>query len=340
MNNKAAMAFCCYLLCCLPLWAQAKSLNSFLNDIEAMPKASLLAAANRANNGIDIRSNKPLIPASTMKLVTAYLALERWGEAHRFSTEFYRQGDTLWVKGLGDPGLTSEELELISLALSKRLRLDEIKRIKLDNSYFPDLRLDGRGRSDNPYDAANAALAVNYNTVHLKRDRRGLRSGEDQTPMTPMARKLGRNVKGSYRMCLPGGRVNAARYFGQVFSQILFNRQLPQQIAQVPADAKLIYTHRNSRNLAKIVETMLEYSNNFISNQLFLLMGAQGGAVTEEKAIAVAEASLKQKFGWRNFKIYDGAGLSRRNRLSTQQLLELVQAMRPWLWLLPAPEGH
>ena len=140
-----------------------------------------------------------------MKLLTAYLALDRWGEDHRLSTEFYRSGDTLWVRGLGDPNLTSEELELVALALDKKLDLSGIKKLAVDHSYFPDINLDGRGKSNNPYDAANSAIGVNYNTVYLKRDRRGLYSGEAQTPMTPMAKKLGRWVKGSYRMSLPGG---------------------------------------------------------------------------------------------------------------------------------------
>lgn len=319
---------------------QSKPLNDYLSEVKAMPEASLLTA--KGPNNVDIRSNKLLVPASTMKLLTAYLALERWGEDHRLSTEFYQVDDTLWVRGLGDPNITSEEIELIALALDKTINLKAIKKLAVDHTFFPEIRLDGRGKSNNPYDAANSAIGVNYNTVYLKRDRRGLYSGEAQTPMTPMAKKLGRWVKGSYRMSLPGGRDKAAEYFAQVFSQIVFAKQLPIDISPVPVNAKKVYTHKNSKTMARVVEQLLEYSNNYMTNQLFLLLGAEGnaGVVSEQAAIDYASRTLREKFGWQDFSIYDGAGLSRKNRLSTQQLLSVAEALRPWRWLLPSARGH
>ncbi|WP_299774150.1 D-alanyl-D-alanine carboxypeptidase [uncultured Pseudoteredinibacter sp.] len=324
----------------MPAVAQAKPLADYLKEVKAMPEASLLTA--KGGGAVDIRSDKPLIPASTMKLLVAYLALEHWGEDHRLSTDFYLQGDTLWVKGLGDPNLTSEELELVALALDKTIDLTKVKKLAVDHSFFPEIRLDGRGKSNNPYDAANSALGVNYNTVYLKRDRRGLYSGEAQTPMTPMAKKLGRWVKGSYRMSLPGGRDKAAQYFAQVFSQIVFAKQLPLEIAVVPATADKIYTHKNSLTIARVVEQLLEYSNNYTTNQLFLLLGAEanGGVVSEQAAIDYASKTFREKFGWQDFTIYDGAGLSRNNRLSTKQLLSVAEALRPWRWLLPSARDH
>lgn len=320
--------------------SQAKPLADYLKEVKAMPEASLLTA--KGPGAVDIRSNKLLIPASTMKLLTAYLALDHWGEDHRLSTEFYRSGDTLWVRGLGDPNLTSEELELVALALDKKLDLSGIKKLAVDHSYFPEIKLDGRGKTNNPYDAANSAIGVNYNTIYLKRDRRGLYSGEAQTPMTPMGKKLGRWVKGSYRMSLPGGRDKATQYFAQVFNQIVFGKQLPIEIAKLPADAEKIYTHKNSKTMARVVEQMLEYSNNYTANQLFLLLGAEanGGVVSEQAAIDYAGRTFREKLGWKDFAIFDGAGLSRKNRLNTQQLLSVAEKMRPWRWLLPSARDH
>ncbi|MBB6523349.1 D-alanyl-D-alanine carboxypeptidase [Pseudoteredinibacter isoporae] len=319
---------------------QAKPLADYLKEVNAMPEASLLTA--KGPGAVDIRSDKLLIPASTMKLLTAYLALDHWGEDHRLSTEFYRSDDTLWVRGLGDPNLTSEELELVALALDKKLDLNGIKNLAIDHSYFPEIKLDGRGKSNNPYDAANSAIGVNYNTVYLKRDRRGLYSGEAQTPMTPMGKKLGRWVKGSYRMSLPGGGDKAAQYFAEVFSQIVFGKQLPITMAKLPADAEKVYTHKNSKTMARVVEQMLEYSNNYTANQLFLLLGAEanGGVVTEQAAIDYASQRFREKLGWQDFAIYDGAGLSRKNRLNTKQLLSVAEEMRPWRWLLPSARDH
>ncbi len=56
-----------------------------------------------------------LLPASTMKLYTAAMALERFGPAHQFRTEILRQGaltvdgtvtGDLYLKGAGDPSLS------------------------------------------------------------------------------------------------------------------------------------------------------------------------------------------------------------------------------------------
>src|ERR1700741_4882733 len=47
-------------------------------------------------------------PASVMKLVTTYAALELLGPAYRWKTEVYRDGEALALKGYGDPKLTFE----------------------------------------------------------------------------------------------------------------------------------------------------------------------------------------------------------------------------------------
>ena len=59
------------------------------------------------------QASKSLIPASLIKLNTAYLAIDKWGVDHAFQTEFYRYQNQLWVKGYGDPYLISEELDLV-----------------------------------------------------------------------------------------------------------------------------------------------------------------------------------------------------------------------------------
>jgi serine-type D-Ala-D-Ala carboxypeptidase/endopeptidase (penicillin-binding protein 4) len=50
-------------------------------------------------------AGEPLNPASVMKLVTTYAALELLGPAYRWKTEAYLDGDHLVLKGYGDPKL-------------------------------------------------------------------------------------------------------------------------------------------------------------------------------------------------------------------------------------------
>ena len=70
-----------------------------------------------AQFGADTR----LIPASTIKIVTALTTLELLGPSHRISTEFYlRDNKILCIKGYGDPYLISERLLEIASELKKR----------------------------------------------------------------------------------------------------------------------------------------------------------------------------------------------------------------------------
>ncbi|MDH3830306.1 MAG: D-alanyl-D-alanine carboxypeptidase, partial [Gammaproteobacteria bacterium] len=74
------------LLVLLPL---STSLASSLDTFNRYHSAGLLYM-DEAGRVIDTkRADDLFVPASTTKLVTAWLALNHWGEAHRFKTDFY-----------------------------------------------------------------------------------------------------------------------------------------------------------------------------------------------------------------------------------------------------------
>ena len=64
----------------------------------------------------------------------------------------------------------------------------------------------------------------------------------------------------------------SAKYFAQVFSKIHLNRNAPVKVGALPKRAKFIYRHHSSRNMQDLLSAMLKYSNNFIANQLFLML--------------------------------------------------------------------
>ena len=57
-----------------------------------------------------VNARESLNPASTMKLVTTYAALELLGPAYRWKTEVYLDGDDVVLRGFGDPKLNYESL--------------------------------------------------------------------------------------------------------------------------------------------------------------------------------------------------------------------------------------
>src|SRR3970040_771256 len=55
-----------------------------------------------------VNARESLNPASTMKLVTTYAALELLGPAYKWKTEVYLDGDDVVLRGFGDPKLNYE----------------------------------------------------------------------------------------------------------------------------------------------------------------------------------------------------------------------------------------
>src|SRR5712671_347220 len=62
---------------------------------------------------LSVRPNEAMNPASVMKLVTTFAALELLGPAYRWKTEVYQDGDNLVLRGYGDPKLTYESFWLL-----------------------------------------------------------------------------------------------------------------------------------------------------------------------------------------------------------------------------------
>ena len=93
---------------------------------------------NEAKPSLALNAAQPMNPASTMKLLTTYAALELLGPTHTWKTEAYAggnieggvlQGDLI-LKGYGDPKLTLENFWL----LLRRLRALGLREIHGDLS--------------------------------------------------------------------------------------------------------------------------------------------------------------------------------------------------------------
>jgi serine-type D-Ala-D-Ala carboxypeptidase/endopeptidase (penicillin-binding protein 4) len=325
---------------------QTFAANDPIAQVRGLDRASLLVQ----EHGRDVIAHQPdslRIPASTMKLLTAFAALETWGGDYRFQTDVYQDNaGWLWVKGYADPYLVSEELDRIVAGL-KTTGLRQAAGIGLDDSYFgPDVEIAGRSSSDNPYDAPVTALAANFNTLSLVRTGDQIRSSEEQTPLTSTARRIGlAGTSGQQRVNLRDRKV-AVGYFGELLAAKLEAAGIAvgdqQRNAPVPRGAKRIYRHTDSRTLTAMIKPMLKYSNNFIANSLFLRLADPDGRgqVSVVDARRAMMDFAHQRFDWRDAAIEDGAGLSRGNRLSARQLVELLDAFAPYRNLLPEQDGN
>jgi len=334
-----------FLSSAIPALVQAKS---GLQTFSKLSNAGLFMQDARGKPIESRHANKAYIPASTTKLVTAWLALNHWGENHRFSTNFYweAQTRTLFIKGSGDPFLVSEEIKIIANHL-KRKGIRQVDTIVLDTSIFQNgLIMPGTGKTNNPYDAVPSAIAANFNTIYVKRVNHAIHSAEAQTPLTSFARDKAKRYKfKNKKLRINTGRnpKDASYYFAEILSVFMQLKNTHIAFGNAPTQQP-IYVHQNSKTVGEMIKPMMKYSTNFIANQLVLKMSQEAfkrPANKSDVATFMKNRLLKKFPHWGNkFALKDGAGLSRGNRLSPKQLVDLLQDFKPWAHLLPEIEKN
>lgn len=297
----------------------------------------------------------PFIPASILKLVTSLMVLDGFGPQFRFTTPIYTDDqDNLYIRGSGDPFLTSEAVRRMANRLHEQ-EATSFHSLILDDSAFA---LEGpppqSSGSDNPYDANNGALVVNFNTVNFEVDtNRNVFSGEQQTPLLPIMKDLARAYpQGRHRVNIgilapEEVQPTTVRYCGELFLAIFKEQGITVtngfSSGRVPPDARLLFNYVSQLSLAEVVQRCLLYSNNYIANQLFLLIGSQkfGTPATWKKAGKAAEQFLAEKLELAPNQaiMVDGSGLSTRNRISAEAMLVILHRFLPYYRLLPQEQG-
>jgi len=316
-----------------------------LEQIRSLAGSGAVVAAEASGRIlVSYHPDRPLIPASILKIVTAAAALEVLGPEFRFITDFaLTPGNDLVISGRGDPLLTSEEIAHIAGRL-KAGGLNRVGDIVLEAGFFaPGLVLDGNNRSLNPYDAYNGALNANFNTIFVRIDPAGkVASAEDQTPLTPLAEQVARQSgrSGRVRLNLAQGPEACLLYAGQLFEAFFLQAGIQVSGRVRPAGGqvdgqRLIYRHYSRFRLNQVAAMMLEHSSNFMANQVFLAMGAQkiGPPATPAKARTVM-ADYLSGLGLAGTHIEEGSGLSRRTRISGGQMIKVLEDFRPYRRLL------
>ena len=178
------------MLCWIAGFAVAQEATSRLPQ----PVAQVLQQAGIPEAGVgiyvqDVNAERPLIafgderalnPASAIKLVTTFAALDQLGPAYMWTTEIYTtgtlQGDVLngdlIIKGYGDPRLTLENFWLLLRSLRARGVREIRGDLVLDRSYFAAAEDSDPASIDNeptrPYNTPPDALLVNFKAVRVQ----------------------------------------------------------------------------------------------------------------------------------------------------------------------------
>jgi D-alanyl-D-alanine carboxypeptidase/D-alanyl-D-alanine-endopeptidase (penicillin-binding protein 4) len=181
-QNSAMREFCWLLLVAAPALARAE----LPPEIERVLSAHKIPASDVSVLVEQVDADQPIVshltkegrsPASVMKTITTWSALELLGPTFVWQTEVYMLGTfdgrkldgSLALKGYGDPYLVEEEVWKLVHAL-RRSGLEEIGGdLVLDDSYF-----DVRGEPDpgafdgqpyRTYNVAPSALMMNFKAV-------------------------------------------------------------------------------------------------------------------------------------------------------------------------------
>jgi D-alanyl-D-alanine carboxypeptidase/D-alanyl-D-alanine-endopeptidase (penicillin-binding protein 4) len=285
-----------------------------------IPQSSVGAVVQELSAGrplLAVNAGAGLNPASVMKVVTTYAALELLGPAYRWKTEAYADGADLVLRGYGDPKLNEESFWMLLRNLRGR-GLGEIRGdVVLDRNWFAPVaneRIDDD--AFRPYNVTPDALLVNFKSLRFTfvPEAGGVRLfAEPALPGLEIVNTLrmvegncpeGRAFRdlvqasfqsrppraaftGSYPASCGERDLNVALHAPEDYAEAMI-RQFWRELGgswsgkvregTVSPGARLLYRH-DSPTLAEIVRDINKFSNNVMARQLYLTLAAElGGA--------------------------------------------------------------
>lgn len=275
------------------------------------------------------------------------------------------EGD-LVLRGEGDPYLVSERLWLLAREVARSGIVEISGGIKVDQTYFDsdpgDLLSLGKGQ---PYAAKLAPTSLNFNSVEIHIQGREV-DGKPFVEFGPLphnyaelkndvkivsgtrrsvyAESLGmKNGKEVFRVFGEIGRnakpdvvyisvEDPSAYIANVFAAMLRREGIKLGKDYAGLEAKkasgAIVAQLESLPILDLIRLANTYSNNFMAEQIFRIIGAKryDAPATKDKAIRVADAYLSQIPDCKNgSKVTNGSGLSWDGRISSLCFVRLLQ---------------
>ena len=311
------------------------------------------------------KEKEPMIPASLSKIITSVGLFETYGINEKIPTLLFAdkkpvngviQGN-LYIQGNGDPTLVTERLWL----LVNELNLWGIKTIQgnliLDDSVFDQKTMDaGRKKwNQRAYNASISGLPVNWNSVRVRfLDSEALLAVTD--PLNPyFDLRVKKNFRKSSAVEIRGydkkevlsvfygkdalgkrksiyRRVSSPRkaFQSQVLSMLRANN--------ISIKGKIIWSKTpegifelgkvESAPMSRIVKMMMKHSNNFIADSLVKYTDnkVRGVSGVYDSGLKQLMISLSKAYSFKNpWNFVSASGLSRKNKLSAEDLSELLK---------------
>jgi D-alanyl-D-alanine carboxypeptidase/D-alanyl-D-alanine-endopeptidase (penicillin-binding protein 4) len=187
-----------YFLCLICVFSPAGTVDDLFNKHKQTRAVfSILAVDARSGRTIyQLNPNKPMIPASNMKLVTSSAAMHYLGAAYSFETKIGLLGNDLVIVGGGDPLLgdpkrdsypcqAAEALMNKIIEVLQKAGISDIGDIIVDTSFFDSNRVHPswpRDQLNQWYACEVSGLNFYDNCVHIDTTRKGNRAVLTMTP--------------------------------------------------------------------------------------------------------------------------------------------------------------
>jgi serine-type D-Ala-D-Ala carboxypeptidase/endopeptidase (penicillin-binding protein 4) len=357
-----------------PLTQLRNKIDRILSDSLFIPARSSIKVVS-LNKG-DIlyeRDSKALTnPASNIKLFTSAAALSLLDTNYLFKTKILVDAKpiygvidgSLYIKGFGDPLLSSEDIDSIAMIIKKMGIWKITQNIFVDNSYFDDnywgagWAWDDESDPDAPY---IDALCANHNCITVTSlsdssstmiyldpmtefvsiiNRSKLARGLIRTPVTIKRQYLANPntilIDGDIARCSQVTKTISLQrpdyYVGTLFKESLrhIGITIEGDIINGIIPNKLQELVCFSRPLGKVITYMNKVSDNLSAENVLKILGAaQFDAPGTAKKGVMAEYLFLSSLGIDTTRllIVDGSGVSRYNLLNTDQIVSLLTQM-------------
>ena len=357
-----------------PLIQLQKDINSILADSLFIPaRASIKVATLNDGKVLYERDSKALMhPASNIKLLISAAALSLLDTNFQFKTSVFideisidgKIAGNIYLKGYGDPDLTTSDLDSLAYAISKMGITDIVGNLIVDDSFFDDeywgagWTWDDESDPDAPY---INALSVNKNCIrtNISTDSNNvLLSIEPTTDFVTVINKASiavdsirvpLNIKRLYLnnpntivvegelfpFCNVAQKFSLRRpefYTGTLFKESLqhsgisFNGEIVS--GAVPDGLHEIAQHLHP--IEQVITNMNKTSDNLSAENVLKVIGAVKNNVpgsAKNGLVFVKQFISKLGIDTTKISIADGSGVSRYNLLSADQLVQFLIEM-------------
>lgn len=319
-------------------------------------KSAIAVSIKEAKTGNEVfamNQNTPMLPASTLKLVTTYAALNTLGRDYNYSTSLYKStNNDLYIKLGADPFLSSSDLSKL-FQTAKEKNIIAPKNVYIDSRIFDSVEWGEGWQWDddlNPLMPKFSAYNLDENLLKIE-----ITPTVNNTPATIVTKpfypltfmnlvttsltdknsvKLSRNANLAPNILTAEGVVskteflkvpvnNTRRYFVLRTEEVLRDKKFDyfKPITNVSLPAKNVYKVTEvTHSIEDALTEILQNSNNMVAETTFKLAGSiwaksQGNLNNSRDMLNSYLKNLGLNTD--NIKIVDGSGVSKNNIMTS-----------------------